>query len=166
MQQLGVVSAKGELLKHNATSSGRLFARHGLNTLPTREELIASGQKLINQGRVNWSAGGAVHKVPLLKCGRGIARRGSHNVSIQLCRDLLLPICHFKFTSDAFRRMEEAVSSGAWNHGSQKYKRYVKLLQIMKASGESFTDKNSVRYSSPCDLEDTGHLVVGERFAQ
>lgn len=158
------VTSNGSISKHKPSTSGRLFARHGLNTLPTQEQLRAEGETVISEGKVNWSVGGAVHKVPLFKASRRDKRMGSHNVSARLCTDLTLPLCHFKFTGDAFRRMQEAIASGAWNKGSQKYQRYVRLLQAMESGNETFRDEQSVHFESVGDLERAEHLVCGPRI--
>ena len=158
------VTSKGSISKHKPSTSGRLFIRHGLNESPTLEELRSAGTTVITEGKVNWFVGGAVHKVPLFKASRRLKRKGSHHVSAKLCQDLTLPLCHFKFTEDAFRRMQEAVASGAWNKGSQKYQRYVKLLQAMGSGSESFIAEDSVRFEGPADLANNGHLICGERI--
>ena len=158
------VNRKGSISKHNPSTSGRLFAKHGLNSLPTQEQMRAEGKPVITEGKVNWWTGAAIHKVPLLKGSMRVKRKGSHHVSAKLCQDLTLPLCHFKFTNDAWRRMQEAVSSGAWSKGSAKYRRYVQLMQAMNTRNESFIYEHSTKFRGPSDLMATGHMVCGPRI--
>lgn len=95
-------------------------------------------------------------KVPLVKWSADLAYTGSHTLNVPPEEGILLPLAHFKFTSELARKIGMATATRGYSDGSRAYFEYAELLDRMKARDGSFLDALSVRYEGPSTFETVG----------
>lgn len=97
-----------------------------------------------------------IHKTPIVLWRKGDYFLNCHQTSKQPSRTRIIPIMHFKFTSDLGRKIEYAISSGSYSRGSANYRLYCDLIETMRARGGRFISGISHRYRSYGDFLETG----------
>ena len=93
-----------------------------------------------------------IRKPILLKWDQSCYFRSSHDINMITSRDYLLPIQHFRFTGDIYRRVQRGIREGAYYNGSLDYRLISELLQTMKARNGSFQYRKSRPLQSFDDL--------------
>ena len=81
----------------------------------------------------NWT-----FKVPMVKWQAGDAFLDSHWPALPIDAELLLPIKHYKFTPDLYRRVQHALATGGYAFGSSEYRKLDTILRTMEARGGRF----------------------------
>jgi hypothetical protein len=83
--------------------------------------------------------------------------RGSHNTSLPLNHEVMVPIVHYKFTPPVFAKVASAVEEQQYWKASQEYRSLAQLLDRMERRGGTFTYRRS-RAADTCDaFHDTGN---------
>lgn len=80
----------------------------------------------------------AIFKIPVVKWQAGDALTNSHWPALPVASDMLLPMKHYKFTPDLYRRMQTALASRAYYDGSVEYRHLDVVLRSMEAQGARF----------------------------
>ena len=93
-----------------------------------------------------------IRKPILLKWDQSCYFRSSHEINMIMSKDYLLPIQHFRFTGDIYRRVQRAAGEGAYYNSSLDYRLISELLQAMKARKGSFLYRKSRPLQSFEDL--------------
>ena len=79
-----------------------------------------------------------LRKAPLMKIPAEGYMRNIHTPSMKFASDLLLPIEHFKFTSQLYERTKAAIETGSHHNNSSEYRDMAQLLSAMEKSAGSF----------------------------
>lgn len=85
---------------------------------------------------------------------------GSHVTTHRVVSELLLPILHYKFTHDLFRRIAAAMESGEYFKGSQEYRLMHSLLTKMQRQRASFRCVHSKRVTGFATLVESGNALL------
>ncbi|WP_209426807.1 glycosyltransferase family 2 protein [Pararhodobacter sp. SW119] len=88
----------------------------------------------------NWT-----FKLPVVKWQEGDIFLNSHWSDLPVASDILLPIKHYKFTPDLYRRTQYALATGAYAYGSSEYRRLDTILRTMKERRAKFLYRKSLR---------------------
>jgi hypothetical protein len=96
-----------------------------------------------------------IHKTPLVLWKRGDYFLNCH-VTSKPVAGRVIPMMHFKFTTDLGRKIEYALRTGGYNQASRSYKLYAELIERMRARDGSFLGKVSRRYASHRDFAEAG----------
>ncbi len=84
-----------------------------------------------------------ITKIVLMNWEAEAAFLSSHSTTQAVNPNLLLPILHFKFTPDLYRRTRVALAEGQYYNGSAEYRLMAELLTRMEAAGGSFLYRKS-----------------------
>ena len=98
-------------------------------------------------------------KVPLMFWSSDSFFTNSHWPQIPVSSKLLLPLCHYKFTWDLYRRVKQALESGAYWRGSVEYQGLSLLLARMAEAKADFCCEHSVRAGEFDRFERTGNAA-------
>ena len=131
-------------------SVSRLFATWGIlpqGTLSLRIRRRLSGYR--------YQAASPIHKTPILFWRPGDWFLNCH-VTSKPVAPRVVPIMHFKFTTDLGRKIEYALATGGYNQGSRSYRLYASLIERMRDRDASFVAPVSRRYRSPRDFAGAG----------
>jgi hypothetical protein len=96
-----------------------------------------------------------IHKTPVVRWKAGDWFLNCH-VTSKPVAPRVVPIMHFKFTADLWRKIEYALSTGGYNQGSRSYRLYATLIERMRARDGAFVARVSRRYRDPHDFAETG----------
>jgi hypothetical protein len=96
-----------------------------------------------------------IYKTPVVFWRRGDWFLNCH-VTSKPVAPRVIPIMHFKFTTDLGRKIEYALETSGYNQGSRSYRLYATLIERMREGDGSFVAKVSQRYQAPRDLIDAG----------
>ncbi len=140
----------------NATT--RLFRRHGIRAVP---HAMLGAPRWLNRRLPFKFPHTAVSKMPVVRWREGVEYRNSHRTNVPPARSVMVGLTHLKFTYDLSRRLDYALSSGAYARGSRKYLWYAELLQAMRGGDGQFLGPRSARYTGPADLA-RAHLTQFE----
>ena len=150
---------RGDWVRRYCGVRGRMLRRYGVS----RKEMGFSGPRRLLYRATALVRGKSynrfVGKVPLVKWTEGSAYLNSHRLNREVGGDVLLPMAHFKFTSDLDRKIGDAVESGSYTEGSREYVEYRELLRAMEADGGCFLGPESRRFTGTPDLERAGLLA-------
>ena len=138
VQHLRLRSGKGPKLVYPG-SRARLMAQYGIVKHTKRRKSITYkvfGRPLPKSN--------IIHKPVLLKWSQDAVFLSSHNVNLKASSRFLLPIRHYKFTGDLYRRMADAIKSGAYSGGSIEYVQIKHLLDSMEQEDFSFLVRRSL----------------------
>lgn len=102
-----------------------------------------------------YQAASPIHKTPVLFWRPGDWFLNCH-VTSKPVAPRVVPIMHFKFTTDLGRKIEYALATGGYNQGSRSYRLYATLIERMQGRDASFLAPLSRRYRSPRDFAETG----------
>lgn len=116
-----------------AGSRARLMARFGLNNKVSRTRSIAAR---INRSYV--PVYNLIRKPFLLKWREGRYFLNNHKIDFEGSTDFLLPIKHYKFTGDLYRRVVQAMKLGSHYNGSSEYRDMKRLLEKMERKDAGF----------------------------
>lgn len=83
-------------------------------------------------------------KVSVMRWREGCFFTNSHWPQLKVSDSLLLPLTHYKFTCDLYRRTQQAINSGAYWRSSAEYRKLAQLLKKMAASKALFLCKSSL----------------------
>jgi hypothetical protein len=97
-----------------------------------------------------------IHKTPIVFWKSGDWFLNCHLTSKPVSRTRIVPMMHFKFTTDLGRKIAYALGTGGYNQGSRSYRLYAALLARMRDADGSFLAPVSRRYASHRDFLDTG----------
>lgn len=128
----------GEFRASYAGVRARLLQRHGI-ALP--EAASASWRRRLVRmlpGGWRFLRFNELPKVVLMKWQRGELFLSSHRTTQAIRPDVLLPILHFKFTPDLYRRTRSALAEGQYFNGSAEYQLMSRLLDEMEQGDGSF----------------------------
>ena len=139
---------KGRKLGHSVTE--RLFAQYNIG----EEKKLNNANAIYAPQRVNIRNSGGIHKVPLVYWKDNYKYTGSHGINTIPTNHILLSLCHFKFTFDLRRKIDEAIATKAYAGGSTKYIGYKTLFEKMKAGDGSFLSDSSQKYEGVEQLID------------
>ena len=102
---------------------------------------------------------GKTWKVPLLKHGGGIVRRGDHEISVApRAIDLSPGLAHFKFYPDLDAKIDNALRQKQYFGGSVEYAFLKAALELF--GGESLVGPETRRFEGPHSLEQAGLLIA------
>ncbi len=102
------------------------------------------------------------HKTPILRHSKNSYRKNSHSVSVPVSGEIMLPFLHFVYTENFFGKIERARKWKSHAGSASKYDYYGQLVDRIAAGSHSLLEETSIRYSSPQDLIDTGHMLWPE----
>ena len=85
---------------------------------------------------------------------------GSHVTTHQIASEFLLPILHYKFTHDLFRRTAAAIEGGEYFKGSQEYRLMHSLLTEMQRQRGSFRCAHSKRTTEFATFVESGNALL------
>jgi hypothetical protein len=131
-------------------SVSRLFATWGVlpqGTLVRRVRRRISGYR--------YQGASPIHKTPVIFWKAGDWFLNCH-VTSKPVAPRVIPIMHFKFTTDLGRKIEYALETGGYNQGSRSYRLYATLIERMRARDGAFVAKVSRRYRGPGDFAEAG----------
>jgi hypothetical protein len=131
----------------------RKFAEHGIRK-PGSGNVSSLFRHLFKREPLK----STLHKIPVVRWMPGTEMVGAHRTNNGPDCMALLVIAHFKLTCDLWRRMEYAISSGAYSNGSRKYSALDKLLARMVKRDETFLFEGSRRYGGSKGFEASGLL--------
>jgi hypothetical protein len=86
--------------------------------------------------------------------------RDSHRSTIEPSDRLLLPLRHFKFNADSYRRIAEAIASGQHVGGSHEYVALDRVLAEMRGRGHPFLYARSRPSGDFATLVATGNAMI------
>jgi len=129
----------------------RKFAEHGIRK-PGRSNISSLFRQLFKREALK----STLHKIPVVRWTAGTEMVGAHRTNNGPDCRALLTIAHFKLTWDLWRRMDYAISSGAYSNGSRKYSALETLLERMTRRDEAFTFEGSRRYGGAGGFEAAG----------
>jgi len=131
-------------------SVSRLFSAYGIlpqGTLGRRIRRRLSGYR--------YAPHQIIHKTPIVFWKPGDYFLNCHVTSKPVARRVV-PMMHFKFTTDLGRKIEYAIRTGGYNQASRSYKLYADLIERMRAQDGTFLGKVSRRYASHRDFAEAG----------
>lgn len=118
-------------------SRSRFFAQYDLAPIGRRQTIRnffgATKYRRTNQ----------LSKVFMLRWCDGARIVGAHETTLPVCQDILVPLLHFKFTSDLYRRTRYALESGGYYNASSEYH----LMQNFLAQSDGGNGRLTCRYS-------------------
>ena len=85
----------------------------------------------------------SIVKTVLMKWKFDSAFLDSHRTTLQVNQQALLPILHFKFTPDLYRRSYSALTEEQYSNASSEYRVMKSLLAELEAAGGYFLCRNS-----------------------
>ncbi|EBA12558.1 glycosyltransferase family 2 protein [Roseobacter sp. CCS2] len=135
-------------------SRARLLGAHGLNP--------KAGSKLQRLGHglglkpVRYNA---VYKPILIRGTEEAVFETSHQVRLKTNRHALLPLCHFKFNGQVYRRIAQAIADGQHPGGASEYADLARLLTKMDEEESTFLCKSSTRLSGFDDFVRTENAL-------
>jgi len=135
----------------------RLLRKYGISRRKKPKSWIKRLRIAIRGGVPN---GPWIAKVPLVKWLPNRIYRNSHSLNIAPDVTIMLPIVHFKMTSDLHKRVFAAIESRSHVKGSQEYFELADLLEVMKMTGGNFIDECSIRFTDVKDLEENGLMKI------
>lgn len=97
----------------------------------------------------------------LRKWGVGDSMRDAHRSTLAPTTGLLLPLRHFKFNADSYRRIADAVATGQYLGGSHEYVALDRVLEEMKARDHPFLYRRSREAGSYENYAATGNALLG-----
>lgn len=110
----------------------RLAVRYGLHRIGLRN-------RVRNLVRAPWYPGVNLNEKAVLHCwGESDLFLNAHKTTALASGRLLLPIKHYKFTTDLYRKVEMALAEQRYAGGSVEYRLVEALLQRMTARGGGF----------------------------
>lgn len=116
----------------------RLMYRFGM----TKGSRLGRLKRLL-LGRSPYPEFNEIAKIVLMNWAMGDVFLSSHRTTQEVNRWLLLPILHFKFTPDLYRRVMEAIADNQHFMGAVEYHQLHNLLTRMEAAGGSFLYRKS-----------------------
>ena len=131
-------------------SVSRLFATWGV--LP-QGTLVRQVRRRLSGYR--YQGASPIHKTPVIFWKAGDWFLNCH-VTSKPVAPRVVPIMHFKFTTDLGRKIEYALETGGYNQGSRSYRLYATLIERMRARDGAFVAKVSRRYRAPRDFAEAG----------
>ncbi len=87
--------------------------------------------------------------------------QGSHRSTIEAAVQLLLPLRHFKFNADSYRRIKDAIAFGQHVGGSMEYAALDRLLTEMKRRHHPFLYARSRAADAYENFAATGNAMLG-----
>ncbi|MEO1161749.1 MAG: glycosyltransferase family 2 protein, partial [Pseudomonadota bacterium] len=135
-------------------SRARLMARYGLNHKVSRRKSVASRF-------IPWyvPAYNLVRKPVLFKWREGRFLLNNHNISFEGSTNFLLPIKHYKFTGDLYRRVIQAIQLGSHYDGSSEYRNMRRLLEKMEQEDADFRYPKSMPADNFDNFRRSGNIV-------
>ena len=132
----------------------RLFVQYGIRTLTAR-------QKLRRLRKPNWyPKANLIHKQVLFRWSDADLFLSSHMTTAAATNAMLIPIYHFKFNPDLFRRTEAALKEKRYFDNSSEYGALARLLERMDAKDGAFRYRGSRQLGDIDALFDTGNAVM------
>ena len=99
-----------------------------------------------------------IRKPILLKWDRNCYFGSSHDINLVASKHHLLPIQHFRFTGDIYRRIQRAIREGAYYGNSLDHRLMSELLHVMAATNGSFLYRKSRPLQSFDDFVQTRNV--------
>ena len=87
--------------------------------------------------------------------------RDAHRSTLEPTTELLLPLRHFKFNANSYRRIADAISLGQYLGGSHEYVALDRVLKEMKARNHPFLYDRSREAGSYESFAATGNAILG-----
>lgn len=150
---IGWKAASTGLVELNENASSRLFRRYRVKAVPGS---MMRAPRWLNRLMPYKYPTTTVSKMPIVRWDPGIVYEDSHRANVAPSPGVLVGIAHMKFTHDLTRRIDHALESRAYAHGSRKYQWYAELLEAMRNDDGSFLGADSRRYTGPADLARAG----------
>jgi hypothetical protein len=101
-------------------------------------------------------------KVPLLKHGHGVVRRGDHEINLPpRATDLSPALAHFKFYPDLDAKIDNALREKQYYGGSVEYSFLKAAIELF--GGETLIGPETRRFEGPESLERAGLLIAPEK---
>ena len=98
-------------------------------------------------------------KPVLLKWSKDKVLLTGHDINFHATPSFLLPIKHFKFTGDLYKRVTDSIAKGSHFDNSIKYRDVQRLLEKMEKEGTSFLYSRSMEASDFSHFQRTGNAV-------
>ncbi len=132
----------------------RLFVQYGVRELSLRE-------KLRRLRRPNWFPRANVnYKQILFRWSEFDLFLSAHMTTTAATQSMLIPMYHFKFNSDLFRRTEAALKEKRYFGNSVEYDTLSKLLHRMDEKNGLFRYRHSKRLDDIDALFDSGNAIL------
>lgn len=137
-----------------AGSRARLMAQFGLNNKVNRAKLFVSCMFRSYVPGYN-----QIRKPILLKWDHGRFLMNNHNITFDGSTNFLLPIKHYKFSGDLYRRVVQAIQLGSHYNGSSEYRDMRRLLDRMEQLDAGFLYSKSMSSNNIDNFRRSGNLV-------
>jgi hypothetical protein len=108
----------------------------------------------------------SLQKLILRKWERGDWLLDAHSATVHPTTELLLPILHFKFNADVYRRIADALAQGQYVEGSKEYAALDRVLVEMRARRHPFLYRRSRPAGVFEEFERSGNARLGRALAQ
>ena len=130
----------------------KLFHELGVRKSNATEALLRQLRILRGPAKynLNW-------KPVLLKWGADCYFRRSHDTYLPVSARILLPIQHFRFAGNLYRKIATGLKEGAYYNNSADHRLLGELLSTMEAQDGSFLYRESKPLKSFADLSGTGN---------
>ncbi|MCH2076448.1 MAG: glycosyltransferase family 2 protein [Rhodobacteraceae bacterium] len=148
------VQANGSATVNYAGARVRLFVDHGVRKLTKAQQL----RRLFEPSWLpvgNWN-----HKQVLLKWGQNQLFLNSHLTTEAANPGMLLPIRHYKFNADLFRRTQTALKDRTYAGNSIEYEAIARLLDRLDRTNTRFTFRHSMSAENFDAFADSRNAVL------
>lgn len=99
----------------------------------------------------------AISKPVLLKWTKNAYFISSHKTNLPASSEYLIPIQHFRFVGDIYRRMATGLTEGSYYNNSADHRLLAELLRIMAVQNGSFLYPKSTALRCFADIADSGN---------
>jgi hypothetical protein len=133
----------------------RLYLRYGLARRTWRDyaRWLVKGGTLVRTACM-------ISKPFIVKWTADAAFFHSHQTTLAVNPDILLPVKHYKYTADTYRRTVQALKERQYFDGSRMYLGLERLLREMEARDGSFLYGRSAPASDPDAFARSGNLIL------
>ncbi len=141
----------------------RLYHQYGIDELHTaigrkQQSMINSSMRKI--GLIRKPAKyNAISKPIMLKWEQNAYFSSSHKSNLPTSPEYLIPIQHFRFVGDIFRRMETGLRERSYYNNSADHRLLKELLRAMTVRNGSFLYRNSLQLRRFADFSNSGNTV-------
>ena len=132
----------------------RLFARHRARRLSRKEQVL----RLLGPTWLphkNWNQKQVLHR-----WGENQLFLNSHLTTEAANEEMLLPMKHYKFNADLFRRTQTALRERQYDGHSREYEAFAQLLDQMERAQQPFTFRHSRPATSFDEFANTGNAIL------
>jgi hypothetical protein len=145
-------------LKLETSASHRLFRQYGVQPSDPLAWLGLRIFETADQRRKRKWARSSTYKTPIIRWREGVWLKSSHLTNVPPTSMAILGLAHFKFSHDAYNKIDRAVRWRSHHSKGFRYQYYGQLLQNMKKRNGMFLSDHSTAYQGSAQLEKLGLL--------